>query len=300
MAPFGQCSLIRRKPAAVDLALSFVGDDPDHGRFAVHCLPHGGRGALRDMDGALPVAFPHNSSVTPVEIMELRAPIVFEKKALRPDSSGAGRARGGPGQEIVVRSIASVPMTLTVRPDKIRCAPPGLSDGLPGETGQVFVNGCELHRFPAMEFLPGDELRLLLPGGGGTGHRPIVPLRRSPGISSWGISRLTVRIATMAGGLAPNVSPQTAAMPTRRCLTVHTPPNTMFDSQRCISICKILRRDTDGVLAAVADRPNDLDHATAPGWPRTLGIPEVRAIPAWHDVGVWFSERIRVSGREIS
>jgi N-methylhydantoinase B len=159
----------------------FVGDDPDHGRFAVHCLPHGGRGALRDMDGALPVAFPHNSAVTPVEIMELRAPIVFEKKALRPDSSGAGRARGGPGQEIVVRSVASLPMTLTVRPDKIRCAPPGLNDGLPGETGHVFVNGRELHRFPAMEFLPGDELRLLLPGGGGYGaptYRPAAAIAR--------------------------------------------------------------------------------------------------------------------------
>ena len=154
----------------------FVGDDPGHGRFAVHCLPHGGRGALRDMDGALPVAFPHNSAVTPVEILELRAPIVVECKALRPDSAGAGRRRGGPGQEIVVRSIAPSPMTLTVRPDKIRCAPPGLDRGLPGATGHVFLNGREIDRFPAIEFRPGDELRLLMPGGGGFGP----PVERPP------------------------------------------------------------------------------------------------------------------------
>jgi len=146
-----------------------VGEDPLRGRFAAHCLPHGGRGGLPDADGAMPVAFPHNSSVTPVEILELRAPIVVGRKALRPDSAGAGRHRGGPGQEIVVRSIAGAPMTLTVRPDKIRCPPPGLDGGQPGAAGRVFVNGGEITRFPAIEFRPGDEIRLLLPGGGGFG-----------------------------------------------------------------------------------------------------------------------------------
>lgn len=154
----------------------FVGEDAAHGRFAVHCLPHGGRGALPDMDGAMPIAFPHNSSVTPVEILELRAPIVVARKALRPDSAGAGRRRGGPGQEIVVRSIAPSPMTLTVRPDKIRCPPPGLDRGRPGATGHVFVNGREIARFPAIAFQPNDELRLLLPGGGGFGP----PAERPP------------------------------------------------------------------------------------------------------------------------
>ena len=59
-------------------------------------------------------------------------------------------------------------MTLTCAPTKSG-APPGLDGGPAGTPGHVFVNGRELHRFPAMEFLPGDELRLLLPGGGGFG-----------------------------------------------------------------------------------------------------------------------------------
>ena len=147
----------------------FFGDEPPYGRFAVHCLPHGGRGAMQNIDGMIPIAFPHNSTVTPAEILELRAPILVEKKVLLPDSGGPGRRRGGLGQEIVVRSIASAPMTMLLRPDKMRFNPPGLDGGQPGQVGQVFVNGEEITRFPALQFNPGDELRLRLPGGGGFG-----------------------------------------------------------------------------------------------------------------------------------
>jgi N-methylhydantoinase B len=147
----------------------FFGEEPGYGRFSVHCLPHGGRGAVRDLDGMVPIAFPHNSSVTPTEILELRAPILIEQKALRPDSGGAGRRRGGLGQEIVVRSIATRPMTMLLRPDKMFFNPPGLAGGQAGVVGQVFINGAEITRFPALQFNPGDELRLLMPGGGGFG-----------------------------------------------------------------------------------------------------------------------------------
>jgi N-methylhydantoinase B len=147
----------------------FFGEEPGYGRFGVHCLPHGGRGAMRELDGMVPIAFPHNSTVTPTEILELRAPILIEKKELRPDSGGPGRRRGGLGQEIVVRSIATQPMIMLLRPDKMFFNPPGLGEGQSGVVGQVFVNGEEITRFPALPFNPGDELRLLMPGGGGFG-----------------------------------------------------------------------------------------------------------------------------------
>jgi len=156
----------------------FFGDEPPYGRFAIHCLPHGGRGAMRELDGMLPIAFPHNSTVTPTEILELRAPILIEKKELLPDSGGPGRRRGGLGQEIVVRSIAQAPMTMLLRPDKMLFNPPGLDGGRPGTVGRVFLNGEPLTRFPALEFHPGDELRLVLPGGGGFG--PVA--EREPGL----------------------------------------------------------------------------------------------------------------------
>jgi N-methylhydantoinase B len=88
---------------------------------------------------------------------------------LKGDSGGPGRRRGGLGQEIVVRSIATQPMMMLLRPDKMFFNPPGLGGGKPGVVGQVFVNGEEITRFPALPFNPGDELRLLMPGGGGFG-----------------------------------------------------------------------------------------------------------------------------------
>jgi len=138
-------------------------------RFLVDMLPHGGRGATQDLDGQPPIAFPHNSSVTPCEIIELRAPLLVEKKELRPDSAGAGRRRGGPGQLIALRNIGETAMTLSLIPDKIVCRPPGLAGGQPGKIGEVYLDGERLTRFPPLSFEPGSLLELYLPGGAGFG-----------------------------------------------------------------------------------------------------------------------------------
>jgi N-methylhydantoinase B len=145
------------------------GNENGFGRFVVDMLPHGGRGALPGLDGMPPVAFPHNSVVTPCEIMETKAPILFLRKELRPDSAGAGQHRGGLGQTIAFRHIGASEMILSIIPDKIVCAPPGLAGGRPGERGELFLNGERLTRFPPFRFRPGDELELRLPGGGGFG-----------------------------------------------------------------------------------------------------------------------------------
>jgi N-methylhydantoinase B len=145
------------------------GEDPRHGRFVVDMLPHGGRGALPELDGMVPVAFPHNSVVTPCEIMEAKAPILIVRKELRPDSAGAGRRRGGLGQTIVLRHVGTSEIVLSIIPDKLVCEPPGLAGGRPGELGQVLLNGQVITRFPPLRLRPGDELELRLPGGGGFG-----------------------------------------------------------------------------------------------------------------------------------
>jgi N-methylhydantoinase B len=145
------------------------GDEPGYGVFVVDMLPHGGRGALPELDGMVPVAFPHNSVVTPCEIMEAKAPILFLRKELRPDSAGAGRRRGGLGQTIAFRHAGHDEMILSIIPDKIVCRPPGLAGGEPGELGSVLLNGERLDRFPPIRFRPGDELELRLPGGAGFG-----------------------------------------------------------------------------------------------------------------------------------
>ncbi len=148
---------------------SVRGDEEDFGNFSVHILPHGGRGAMRSMDGMIPIAFPHNSSVTPVEIMEVRAPILIRQKEYLPDTAGPGEYRGGIGQRMTFQSIARSTLTARVRPDKMFCAPPGLGGGAVGRVGTVLVNGTPIDRFPPIALETGDEIELRMPGGGGFG-----------------------------------------------------------------------------------------------------------------------------------
>jgi N-methylhydantoinase B len=148
---------------------SVSGHTAEHGTFSVHVLPHGGRGSMRDLDGLVPIAFPHNSSVTPVEIWESRCPVRIAKKELLADSAGAGRQRGGPGQVMVFEHVGDQPINARVRPDKIFCSPPGLNGGQPGRTGEVRFNGTVLTKFPILRFEPGDVIELRMPGGAGFG-----------------------------------------------------------------------------------------------------------------------------------
>ena len=148
---------------------SVSGQLSGYGRFSVHILPHGGRGAMREMDGLPPIAFPHNSAVTATEIMETQAPLLMLNKEFLPDSAGAGRYRGGISQVITFRNIGDEAFLARVRPDKMFCEPPGHNGGQPGKVGQVRFNGEVITRFPPLEFKPGDEIEMRMPGGGGFG-----------------------------------------------------------------------------------------------------------------------------------
>jgi N-methylhydantoinase B len=160
---------------------SVSGEHPGYGRFSVHILPHGGRGAMRELDGLPPIAFPHNSAVTATEIMETQAPLLMLNKEFLPDSAGAGRRRGGISQVITFRNIGDEPYMARVRPDKMFCHPPGHNGGQPGKVGQVRMNGEVITRFPPLEFKPGDEIEMRMPGGGGFGppsERPVEMILR--------------------------------------------------------------------------------------------------------------------------
>jgi N-methylhydantoinase B len=146
-----------------------TGEDPRFGSFVVHVLPHGGLGATREADGWPPVAYPHNSTITPAEIMEVQCPVLMLRKAMLADTGGPGRRRGGPGQEFVLKCVAERPITLTIRPDLIRYPAPGVFGGQPGARGEVWLNGVRVERFPPLEFRPGDICVIRVPGGGGFG-----------------------------------------------------------------------------------------------------------------------------------
>jgi N-methylhydantoinase B len=153
-----------------------MGDDPDRGHFLVDMLPHGGRGGMPTLDGMVPVSYPENSTITPCEILEVQAPIVFHRKELWPGSGGEGRHRGGLGQIIAFEHVGSAPITFNLTPDRITTRPQGLAGGEPGRSGHAFLNGEELTAFPPLRLQPGDVVELQLGGGGGFGP----PAERAP------------------------------------------------------------------------------------------------------------------------
>ncbi len=145
------------------------GDDDELGYFLVDMLPHGGRGATPTGDGSIPVAYPENSTITPCEVLETRAPIMFLRKELRPDSAGPGRQRGGVGQVIVFKHVGTRPMIFNLTPDRITTVPPGFDGGRPGKIGEVRIDGELVTLFPPILLQPGAVVELHIAGGGGFG-----------------------------------------------------------------------------------------------------------------------------------
>jgi N-methylhydantoinase B len=156
--------------------LVLMGRDGEFGNYLVDMLPHGGRGGMPTLDGMVPVSYPENSTITPCEVLETQAPVLFVRKELWPDSGGPGRRRGGVGQVIVFRHVGTQPMVFNLTPDRITTRPQGLDGGSPGRSGAAFLNGEELREFPPIHLQPGDVVELRLGGGGGFGpvaERPV-------------------------------------------------------------------------------------------------------------------------------
>lgn len=130
---------------------------------------NGGMGARPVEDGIHTMAFPGNTGNTPIELMELWAPILIEKKEIRTDSGGPGRFRGGCGQAAVIRNMGIVPLTVSFLAERTRTPAPGVFDGLPGGTGSVKSNGTPINPKETRVMEPGERIELFTPGGGGYG-----------------------------------------------------------------------------------------------------------------------------------
>jgi N-methylhydantoinase B len=155
-------------------SISCLDQDAAGTPVTVHVLPNGGKGAVMGSDGLPTIAFPGNGTITPAEIIENGVSLYVQRRTLRPDSGGAGEFRGGLGSELAFSVLGERALRLTVRPDKRRIPAPGLNGGLPGATGELLLDGEALEGEP-FDLLPGAELILRLPGGGGLGD----PARRN-------------------------------------------------------------------------------------------------------------------------
>lgn len=117
---------------------------------------------------------------TPIELLESRYPLFFDRFSLRTDSGGAGRFRGGLGIELAVR--AHYPALVNFNLERTECAPWGLWGGRPGivcaarvqsAPASPWVSVKKQTRYPIS---PESRVVFLTAGGGGWGD----PLERDP------------------------------------------------------------------------------------------------------------------------
>jgi N-methylhydantoinase B len=162
-----------------DLVIAMVnGRQPRDGSLFIYLggLIGGGWGAKLGEDGmsatiAINDGDTHNS---PSEQAEVKYPVLIERYALREDSGGAGKHRGGLGTEQVVHALGEIMFNAQI--ERVDCRPWGLFGGLSGLGNEVELNrDGEQMRFPTGKVLAqmlkkGDVYTLRSGGGGGCGN----------------------------------------------------------------------------------------------------------------------------------
>ncbi len=156
--------------------ITFHGSHPDGGPIATIYFAAGGFGALAGHDGANTTPGPSNMGVVPVEVWESLTATTIERKALLPDSGGPGAARGGLGQEVVIRNDSGRPMTVFSMANRTEFPALGLAGGGPGGRREHRIDGKAVDPKGTHTLAPGARLTLIEAGGGGFGD----PAAREP------------------------------------------------------------------------------------------------------------------------
>ena len=130
---------------------------------------NGGMGATPGKDGESVLSWPSNISSTPVEVAERHSPLFFHYKRLRAGSGGAGRFRGGLGQDILIESRSERPILMSFMAERTRFAAPGLAGGAEGGLGDVRINGRRVDNRRQHVLQRGDQVLVRTPGGAGYG-----------------------------------------------------------------------------------------------------------------------------------
>ncbi|WEX08903.1 hydantoinase B/oxoprolinase family protein [Chelativorans sp. AA-79] len=122
-----------------------------------------------------------NLANNPVETVEAELGIEILRYALRPDSGGAGKWRGGCGMELTFRVLTDGSNVLGRGMERLMFRPWGRSGGMPGAPGSLVVNeGTERQRWlgkiDVLDVNAGDVVCFRTPGAGGWGD----PYERDP------------------------------------------------------------------------------------------------------------------------
>jgi 5-oxoprolinase (ATP-hydrolysing) len=134
----------------------------------------GGAGAGPHFDGCDAVqTHMTNSRLTDPEILEAQFPVLVVEFAIRRGSGGAGRYHGGDG--IVRRMRFRSALSGALLANHRRIAPFGVAGGAAAAPGAADIRRVDgkVERLGAtarFEVVPGDELTILTPGGGGFGR----------------------------------------------------------------------------------------------------------------------------------
>lgn len=146
----------------------------------------GGTGAHEDGDGlnARDVVDIANLRNSPIEIVENVSGVRILKYALRPDSGGPGKHRGGLGIIFEFEVLEHDCLVTARGQERHRFRPWGLFGGQCGEKAAVFIKRAgaaefePLRKIDSLQVDCGDVLRILTPGGGGYGS----PFERDPAL----------------------------------------------------------------------------------------------------------------------
>ena len=164
-------------------AVVFFGTHPKtRRRFVVQSIEGGGWGGRPFEDGVSGTVSVCQGDVRngSIEGIELKCPVVVESRALRTDSCGAGKFRGGLGIDMRVRNLVEGRWNFEM-PRRSKCPPWGLVGGTPGEPGGYLLKRPGEREFTMMagSHIPvpiNAEAIVRTGGGGGWGD----PLERDP------------------------------------------------------------------------------------------------------------------------
>jgi N-methylhydantoinase B len=165
-------------------ALSIAGHRANGQRWVMFSFFGGGLGGNPESDGLNHANNPiSTATIPPVEILEAAYPVMFSQWALRPDSAGPGKHRGGLGAVYEVEVLDERGADVFLLGERGRFAPFGVNGGGAAALNRfTWTDARGTHEPPmaskitGVKLAQGQRVRLETPGGGGFGD----PAERDP------------------------------------------------------------------------------------------------------------------------